>query len=220
MTRYRFDVDFGFSDLTRWFQGPWQHERTVPETVSDACEGRLGWPEGVAATAILHDSLRLLESPLSTAEITALWQAATQGGYNLEYFGIDGRDWLRQIVEICTDRLRQVDAAYAAVVEWPAPASSAADAVLAALRAASASLEAAATSGHRPTVPGIVEALEKTVVQVDPDLGFRLFLRIMAAYWVPITEAEYARYAALGERFGYGEFHVDDVEFLTRLKGD
>ncbi|WP_406273841.1 hypothetical protein OHT93_26460 [Streptomyces sp. NBC_00191] len=217
MTRQEFAQDFGFSALTKRFHGPWDHERTALETVADGATDRVDEPPGSAALALLEDTLRLLESPLSSGAITTLWLAATGRGYSLDRFGVDGRDWLRQIVDICTERLRQVDPAHAATIPGPA-SDELTRAVMEEIRVAAPVLTAKTESRRGYEVEGVVPALEQVVTEVDPDLGFRLFLRIMNASWVPITEAQYARYETLGERFGYGRFHVDDVEFLTQLK--
>lgn len=63
----------------------------------------------------------------------------------------------------------------------------------------------------------MVPALESLVNRVDPDLGFRLLLRVMIAYRVPVDQARYEHWLTLGERFGYGQFHVDDTHFLTKM---
>lgn len=56
----------------------------------------------------------------------------------------------------------------------------------------------------------VVAALQQLVVEVDPDLGFRFFLRVLNAHLVPVTESQYERYHQLGERFGHHELVVDD----------
>ncbi|MFF4157441.1 hypothetical protein [Streptomyces sp. NPDC001678] len=216
MTRFRSDWDFGFSSLTKFFYGPWRHERTALETVGDAAEGHLDDPPGAAAEAILEDTLRLLESPLSTEALTTIWLAASGRGYNLPYFGIDTRDWLRQIIDVSVERLRQVDPAYTVAAPEPAP-DTAASAVLDELRLVAPELTAKVASRKGYEIEGVVPALEQVVTQVDPDLGFRLFLRTLIVYRVPISEAQYSRYEALGERFGYGEFHVSDTDWLRDL---
>lgn len=76
-----------------------------------------------------------------------------------------------------------------------------------------------ATAGHPyRRVPEVVPALERVVTEVDPDLGFRLFLRVLKAYLVPISEPQHLRYRELGERFGYNESVVDDgtLQFMPR----
>lgn len=54
-------------------------------------------------------------------------------------------------------------------------------------------------------LPGsvVAAALRRVVALVDPDLGFRLFLRALAAPAVPLTREQFAGYAALGERIRY-----------------
>lgn len=68
-------------------------------------------------------------------------------------------------------------------------------------------LERAAVDG---SVPGLVSALERVTFEACADVGFRLFLRAMKAYFVPIDEDRCDAFTALGERFGYPEFLVDD----------
>ncbi|MFG2978262.1 hypothetical protein ACGFYY_35420 [Streptomyces sp. NPDC048331] len=53
-----------------------------------------------------------------------------------------------------------------------------------------------------------MEALEQIATQTDPDLGFRLLLRIVEVLQLPLTEAQYTRYATLADRFHYGEHHL------------
>ncbi|MEU7552627.1 hypothetical protein AB0B01_09740 [Streptomyces sp. NPDC044571] len=59
-------------------------------------------------------------------------------------------------------------------------------------------------------VPDVVRTLKRTVADVDPDLGFRMLLRVLKAYQITIGESHLARYLELGERLGYGEFVVED----------
>jgi hypothetical protein len=59
-----------------------------------------------------------------------------------------------------------------------------------------------------------MDALEHVVTRIDPDLGFRLFLRVLSALSVRLTQEQYDRYEAIGERFGYGEYHVSNVDYL------
>jgi hypothetical protein len=41
-----------------------------------------------------------------------------------------------------------------------------------------------------------------------------LFLRVLSALSVRLTREQYDRYRAIGERFGYGEYHVSYVDYL------
>ncbi|MCM2426071.1 hypothetical protein [Streptomyces sp. RKAG337] len=207
------ELDFGLTRLTSRFHQEWAREQTAADVVVD----HAGVDGGAkAAHAILEDVIRLRESPLPNWALTALWHAATGRTYDLEHLGIDGRDWLRQIADICVEQIRIEDATY--VVAIPAPADdSLTGAVLDELLVAGPGLTASAMTRRHYEVSGVVPALELAVTQVSPDLGFRLFLRAMAEYWVPIDQAWYERFEALGERFGYGPLHVVDVAFLTDL---
>ncbi|MFI6689806.1 hypothetical protein [Streptomyces sp. NPDC050485] len=54
--------------------------------------------------------------------------------------------------------------------------------------------------------------------EVDPDLGFRLFLRAMKALWIPIDKPQLDRYMTIGERFGFNEAAVHHGEFRSVSK--
>ncbi|MET7868416.1 hypothetical protein [Streptomyces cyaneofuscatus] len=210
------DWDFGLSRLTKFFFGPWSYDRTVDETIADAALAYSDEPAGEAALAILADAVRLERSSLSTEVITTVWTVASYGGYNLAYFGVDGRDWLRQVAAVCSDQVGQAGPAEPSAVEPVTASEESVRAVVAAIAAAEPALAAKAETffGHEPGE--VVRALELVAAQVDPDLGFRLLLRVLDACRVPISEGQYAQYEALGEAFGYGRFHVSGVEHLTR----
>jgi hypothetical protein len=83
-------------------------------------------------------------------------------------------------------------------------------------------LEDRTVSPHRQGTAGptAVHAIEEAVGQVDPDLGFRLFLRLLTALSVLATkwndQATAARavdeYVGIGARLDYGEYRVFQVE--------
>jgi hypothetical protein len=52
---------------------------------------------------------------------------------------------------------------------------------------------AATTRRPESAVTGVVPALRLAVRTVGPDLGFRLSLRMVEEYWVPISRAQYDR---------------------------
>ncbi|MFG2837377.1 hypothetical protein ACGFZH_26080 [Streptomyces zaomyceticus] len=59
--------------------------------------------------------------------------------------------------------------------------------------------------------------MARVVTEVDPDLGLRLLVRLLAVLAVPLAEERYARFRTLGERFGYGAWHVSEaLEPLVR----
>ncbi|GAA2132231.1 hypothetical protein GCM10009760_06970 [Kitasatospora kazusensis] len=211
MTEHLTEFDFGLTGLTTQFHSDWTG---TPQEIIERCAD-----SSPAAHAILEDVLRLLESPLPTWAITVLWQAATGREFDLAYLGIDGRDWLHQIVDVCTERVRRDDPAFVAATPPPAP-NALTGAVLDELLAAGPALTTSTMSRDSCEVSGVVPALELVITQVSPDLGFRLFLRAMARYWVPINSVQYNRFIALGELFGYGDFHVNDVQFLLDVAAD
>lgn len=202
--------DFGLSLLAGNAHQDWCPERADREIrrVVEGDEPRQS--PGATAALLLEDSLRLLRSPLDDDAVTALWVAASSGELR-----VDGREWLRQVVGVCEERLRAVAPAYVPVV--PAARTELAGAVAAQLREVATAVQGKAISPHWQPLPAVdaIAVLEQVVEQVDPDLGFRLFLRVLRALSVRITREQYARYQEIGRRFGYGEYHVDGVEHLV-----
>jgi hypothetical protein len=207
-------IDFGFSGLTKFFGSPWAGEMTPREILVAAVD----WDEGAYAHSLLEDAGRLLESPLPTRVIDILWCAAVGKEFVPGERWMDDREWLRQIVDVCTERIRRDDPQFDGLPLTPLCDPALSDAVLAEVRAIAPELERA-TGGHpHRRVPEVVVALERVVTEVDPDLGFRLFLRVLKAYVVPISESQHLRYLELGERFDYNESVVDDgtLQFSPR----
>ncbi|MFB7931071.1 hypothetical protein ACFC4C_18405 [Streptomyces sp. NPDC056039] len=204
MTAERQDIwiDFGLSGLTKWFAGPWVNEATPEEIVTGAAD----WGDGVYAATLVEDARRLLESPLPTRTIELLWRAAIGLPYDPDGMWLDGRAWLRDIVRIALDRMHRAEPSFA-----PASPVSPVDGplkqeVLEEIREVTPTAEVAVGAGGAE----VMAALEQVVVEVDPDLGFRFFLRVLKAHLVPVTASQYERYHELGGRFGYHELVVDD----------
>ncbi|MFI5706167.1 hypothetical protein ACIA78_39795 [Streptomyces xanthochromogenes] len=209
MTQERQDiwVDFGLSGLTKWFYGPW--ENGPADVVAEAAD----WSGGIYVPTLLQDTQRLLHSTLPSDEIAALWLAATGLHYDINRVGVDARDWLQQIREVCRGRVGETPG-LEPVVGWELRGV-----VLDEIRLSAPALTAADQVNPWGSVPGIVPALEHLVSETDPDLGFRLFLRALKALWIPITRDQLARYEAIGESFGYNEAVVHDGEF-TFISGE
>jgi hypothetical protein len=207
-------VDFGFSGLTKWFGD------TFEFTPMEIAVAAADWGEGAYAPTLREDAVRLLESPLPTRAIDILWCAAVGSKFVPDRRWMDGRDWLRQIVDVCEERIRRDEPRFDAHPQVPVWEPELRDAVLAEVRALAPELERA-TAGHPYYgVPEVVPSLERVVTEVDPDLGFRLFLRVLKAYLVGISESQHLRYRELGERFGYNEFVVDDGTLQIRSRAD
>ncbi|MFJ3101758.1 hypothetical protein [Streptomyces sp. NPDC086835] len=206
-------IDFGFSGLTKWYGSTF--EFTPLEIVVDAAD----WGEGAYAPTLREDALRLLESPLPTRVIDILWCAAVRSKFVPDERWMDGRDWLRQIVDVCEERIRRDEPRSLAHPQAPAWDPELKDAVLAEVRALAPELDRATADHPYYEVPEVVPSLERVVTEVDPDLGFRLFLRVLKAYLIPISDSQHLRYRELGERFGYNEFVVDDgtLQLMPRV---
>jgi hypothetical protein len=216
--RRRFVRDFGFSFLAGRFHGDlWLHAYTVDEGIRGAAADEVGLVPGASAFALLQDTLRLSRSPLSDDTLTVLWRVATGEGYDLEGLGV--RQWLSRITDVCVVRLREIAPDFTAGTTAPA-ATDLRDAVLRELRDIAPALTEAVhdspwfgadISPWFVLSDEAVPVLEQVVTQVDPDLGFRLLLRTVRAYSVPLTDERLGRYMALGREFGYGRRHIADL---------
>ncbi|MFD5887173.1 hypothetical protein ACFWHQ_14500 [Streptomyces sp. NPDC060334] len=207
-SRQGINGDFGLSRLARQFTAGW-HYRTPRGAVAAAAKAD-GYerPPGSEAAVLLEDTRRVLDTGLSDDAITVLWLAATDRGYNIDRFGIGGREWLEQVVEVCEEHLNQVAPAYVPAAR--PPATGAGDEVLREIRRMSPLAAGTVVSPAFHPIEGttVMEALEQVTTRVDPDLGFRLLLRTVEVLQLPLTEEQYMRYEALAGRFHYDEDHV------------
>ncbi|MFE7767049.1 hypothetical protein [Streptomyces sp. NPDC057438] len=203
-------VDIGLSGLTKWIRFPRVGSEAAGLDVVASCVDQFG---GAFAHQLLEDCLRLLDSSLSSRTVTTLWLAATFRDFDLESLGIDGRTWLRRIADICIDRLRRDALSFTPTATAPTAGGELKEAVLTEIRSIAVALEEASAQHSYNPVADVVPALEQVVTQVDPDLGYRLLLRAVKAYFVPISDARYERYLALGDALGLGEDVVDDGNF-------
>ncbi|MER5811425.1 hypothetical protein ABT143_25075 [Streptomyces sp. NPDC002033] len=207
-TRQGVSGDFGLSQLARQFTAGW-HYRT-PRAAVETAVTYDGYerPPGSEAAILWEDTRRMLDSGLSDDTITVLWLAATNRGYNIDECGVGGREWLEQVVEVCEEHLTAVAPAYLPVAS--AIHTDTGDAVLREIREMAPLASGKAISPAFRPLEGtaVMGALEQVVTQVDPDLGFRLFLRTLEVLQLPLNEARYARYETLSSRFQYGEDHL------------
>ncbi|MFE2578682.1 hypothetical protein [Streptomyces sp. NPDC059378] len=198
--RRDFMFGFGLTELSRLFDAEWdagnyENPQVLRERVIGLAHADNGLVPGVQAAVLLDDVTILVDSPLTDEEITAVWRTASRRRHAGEEFDADGRTWLRRIAEVCRKRLKDVDPAY---TPGPRPPrADLADAVVAEIRASAPALGATDAA-----------LIGDVVTQADPDLGFRLLLRLLDARGVSLDETEYSRFAWLAERFGYGEDYV------------
>ncbi|MFD8146753.1 hypothetical protein [Streptomyces sp. NPDC059708] len=207
-TRQGITQDFGLSRLARLFTAGWHH-RTPRAAVENAVTGD-GYerPPGSEAAVLWKDTRRMLDSSLSDDTITVLWLAATDRGCNIDEYGVGGRQWLEQVVEVCEEHLSEIAPTYVLVA--PTTRTDGGDAVLREIREMTHLAAGTKISPAFHPLEGttVMDALEQVVTQVDPDLGFRLFLRTVEVLRLPLTEEQYARYENLAGRFQYGEDHL------------
>ncbi len=206
--RRDFEFAFGLPGLARLFDGAWDAWRyegtgTPREHIARLAQADNGLPPGTQAAVLLDDVRRLLDSSLSDDAVTLLWRTAARRRDAADAFDADGRSWLREMAEVCTERLATAAPAYRPFVSPPRT-----DLTGPALR----EVQNIAPSLNRTTATGGVAALlEDIVTSIDPDLGFRLLLRVLEAYEIRLTESQLSRYHVLGERFGYHEGQVADA---------
>ncbi|MEU7280600.1 hypothetical protein AB0A69_17705 [Streptomyces sp. NPDC045431] len=209
--------DFGLSALTSWFAHHTGEDAPRERVRKAAADDGTAETPGSAAAALLVDVTRLLDSPLPDDTLTTLWAAASDRGLNPDLLGMDTGGWLRLVAEVCRERLREVAPSYAPVL--PPVRADLADDVLREVRQAAPLLADRVVSPHWHPIPGTTAAaaVEEVTARVDPDLGFRLFLRLLRVLHAPLTEERYARCVALGARFGHGELLVSgSLDLLVR----
>lgn len=207
------EEDYGLSDLAGRFHQDWTLEGTAHQIAEIYTE------EEGAAALVLDDVLRVLEPPLPDSTLAALWQAATGGlqDLDLERRGVDVRQWLQEVADVCVARIRRDDPAFTATTPAPAADKLAAE-VLDEIARAEPVLDGLVSYVTSRPVPGVAAALRLLVAHAGTSLGFRFLLRIMYEHWVPISEARYRRYRALSEHLGPGRYHLDQVGILTKLR--
>ncbi|GGU48733.1 hypothetical protein [Streptomyces violascens] len=154
-----------------------------------------------------EDVRRVLASPLTDEAIRTVWLGTTQAYFDPAEHRLTGRDWMHQIEQTWTRSVRRIDAAFIPSPPHPVTDAPLRRAVLKQIRSVAGDLELAASKG---SVPGLVPALEQVVNEACADLGYRLFLRAMKAYFVEISEERCEVFIALGQLFSYPEFLVDD----------
>ncbi|WNO71689.1 hypothetical protein [Streptomyces sp. AM8-1-1] len=204
-------VDIGLSGLIKWIRYPLVNSEAAGLEVVGSVADRF---DGAVAHQLLRDCLVLLDSPLSSRDVEILWLAGTFREFDLERLGIDGRVWLRRIAGICTDRIRRDDPSFEPEAVAPIVDDATKESVRAEITSVGPALEQATAHHSYNALDGVVPALEQAA-DIEADLGFRLLLRALKAYSVPISEARYERYLALGDELGLGEDVVDDTDVNT-----
>lgn len=197
--------DFGLSGYTNFFVHP-----LMDPTREDALRVIESLAEGAYRPWITNwlvvDVRRLLDSSLPDEALNTLWLGATRAYFDPESEGTAIRDWLDQVADAA--RAHQDESFQP---PGPPPDGGLREAVLAELDSVGPALaKAAVTDGYAGPLPDLVPALRRVAAEVDHDLGFRLLLRALKAYFMPISEAREQRLESLCERFGYHELLIAD----------
>ncbi|MEU9352099.1 hypothetical protein AB0D65_14010 [Streptomyces griseoloalbus] len=163
------------------------------------------------AVRLGQDIRALVESPLPDGTIRTVWLGATHGTSDPEAYGFGARAWLRALEDAWLIRVREEDPAFTPPRAQPVLDEGARQAVLGVIRPVAGDLgRAASDPGYGLPVRGLVPALRQVVTEACADLGYRLFLRALKAYFVEIDTSSHDAFVALGQRFGYPEFLVED----------
>lgn len=225
-----FSDRFGLPFLAAMFHGEydawrWAGTGTPRDHITTLTHADPGLAPGTHAAVLLQDTRRLLDSPLSDTAVTTLWQTAsarrrhaddadivrwrtiTAGPRRLDDFDLDGREWLREVAEVCGERLAEVAPDHTPTVSPPRTGLT--DQVLRELAEIGPLLDHEAGA--------VTDVLRATVTSVDPDLGFRFLLQTLAAHHIPVTRAQFARHRDIGGRLGcHQEYVTGRLERLVR----
>ncbi|MGW6976935.1 hypothetical protein [Streptomyces sp. NPDC054952] len=158
-----------------------------------------------------RDVRLLLDSVLPGEVLHTVWLAAVRRIFDPAQEpageGSDLRAWLRRLAEVCPPGAPDRDPYEVESLGGVRPMVTEEELrtlVAAEIGAAGAGL------GHRVAVPGIDAALLRVVREADADLGFRLFLRALKAYSVPVGAEQYGRLLGIGELLAYPPAVVHD----------
>ncbi|MFF7591684.1 hypothetical protein ACFZCK_29815 [Kitasatospora purpeofusca] len=192
--RQDFDEDFGLTGLTKYLAMnlDLRDEPGTLELATKLFEDK----GGPAYAGELLDDVRLLtRSPLTDDALSALWLAACNARFDPARSGLPVRLWLDRLTDTCTAHLRRNDPSFEAVRSPSADHSGLREAVLAELLGVAPALaERAVGNLYVPPLPQLVPSLEAAVSALGSDLGFRLVLRALKVYFVPIGPTRLARF--------------------------
>ncbi|MDH6125931.1 hypothetical protein [Kitasatospora sp. GP82] len=212
MTERYGGMEFGLPHLARAFHRYWREEEGSDVDVLMAYTVDM---PAYKVEAALIDALRLADSDVPTWAIEALWSLGTEQLHVLRDEGREGRDWLRLVIRLYREHLL-AEAPPGSLTSAPPNAYvHLTGAVLDEILLVSNGMLNGSLSPQRRYVPGVVPALEQVAAYACPDLAFRFLLRALTAFGPGISQGQYERYVALGEKFEYGEFLVQGYEHLV-----
>ncbi|GII80066.1 hypothetical protein Sru01_50480 [Sphaerisporangium rufum] len=201
MYGYRCD-DFGITQLAsaHYISSWWEHYETGLDIVRElAREQNAG-----ANQEYLFDALLLDASPLTAGQLAALWRSACDSWHHPDVDGLDGRGWLRAIIDIMTPPVR------AAGLEVTPPDEidrrpKAAERVTRAVRRFS-------ITANFHLDPADEEYLRRAMLDLVeyglPELAFRFFLVCAVKHWTPVDLAFIDELHETAELFEYEPYVV------------
>ncbi|MGW5304630.1 hypothetical protein ACWERF_11905 [Streptomyces griseoluteus] len=169
--------------------------------------------EPPASLQLGRDTRRLLESAVSDETIRTAWIGSTDHAFDPRREGVDARVWLEMLYSAWLAAEVRQQPGFVPPAADPVTSEASRVAVLRAMGPFAASLTRAHAEGEQfneMPLPHLVPALERVVSEVCADLGFRLFLRALKRYVLPVDGASLAAFVALGEQFGHPEFLVEE----------
>ncbi|WP_328747883.1 hypothetical protein OHT57_20345 [Streptomyces sp. NBC_00285] len=193
------EFDFGVPWVMSFFHQDWSYEA---DTAAELVARRLPDGAGEYALGVRRDARTLLDRlPAQTLEV--LWTAGSQ--YGPAFRQTTGAEWTRTVVDVC-------DTWLSARTEVPPPLTGA---------------DTEDGLAHRDEVVAEIErmgfltaevrrALVDCARECTPDLALRVLLRVVEyTAGASLSEEQYKRLEGLGSALHYGEFVVQNVEFLV-----
>ncbi|MEU3981699.1 hypothetical protein AB0F77_16610 [Streptomyces sp. NPDC026672] len=161
-------------------------------------------------TLLGQDVRRLLDSPLNDSVLRTVWVGGARTHFDPKWEKESMRDWLAGVETAWLNAEQRADPGFTPPPPAPTTDPGLSEAVVEAINRVAPQLTATTENDIFP-LPGMVPALTGVVEKADADLGFRLFLRVLKASFLPISPPDHHALLALGERFGYRDL-VDEGE--------
>ncbi|MFI6413426.1 hypothetical protein [Streptomyces sp. NPDC050585] len=173
---------------------------------------------GAEASLALWQDVRLLrDSPLSDEAIRTVWLGATDHIFDPARDGVSARDWLARLEEAWLTAARHTGPGPVPPATRPVRDEEDRRVVLGVIRTLGPLL-AFEAERHACPLPlaGLVPALEQVTGDVCPGLGYRLLLRALKSYCVPVGRETADALTSTGARFGFSPQYVH-AELNLRL---
>ncbi|WP_055588971.1 hypothetical protein [Peterkaempfera griseoplana] len=155
----------------------------------------------------------LLESSLPEETIRTAWAGSTDYAFDPVKEGVAPRIWLKRIESVWLAAERRRDPNFVPPSARPVTDEALRAEVLRVMRPLADGLTAAHTNtqvSNPSPLPPLLPALQRVVTEACADLGYRLFLRAVKFYTLPVGEALFTEMVALGGRLGHPAGPVED----------